>query len=151
MRSNFYRCYMTSAAGEEAEATTRASELPIAEVAELTGLSKDTLRYYERAGLIEAVGRSSGGQRRYASSDLDWLRFLLRLRATGMPIAAMRQFAELRRAGSAGVAGRIAWLSEHRDDVRQQIADLKGHLDALDTKLDHYHRLLDEQPEGAPQ
>ena len=47
--------------------------LPIAEVAQRAGLSKDTLRYYERAGLIEAVDRSLAGQRRYATTDLDWL------------------------------------------------------------------------------
>jgi hypothetical protein len=71
--------------------------LPIAEVVERTGLSRDTLRYYEKAGLIDAVDRSSGGQRRYASADLAWLEFLLRLRATGMSIADMQRFAELRR------------------------------------------------------
>lgn len=67
--------------------------LSIAEVAERTGRSKDTLRYYEMAGLVQAVGRSSGGQRRYGATDLDWLAFLLRLRATGMSITDMQQFA----------------------------------------------------------
>ena len=65
--------------------------LPIAEVAQRTGLSKDTLRYYEKAGLIEAVDRSSAGQRRCTTTDLDWLAFLMRLRATGMSIATIRR------------------------------------------------------------
>lgn len=121
--------------------------LPIAEVSQLTGLSKDTLRYYEKAGLIEAVGRSSGGQRRYAASDLDWLAFLLRLRATGMPIADMRRFAELRRAGDAGVPDRLDLLTRHRDDVEGHIASLQGHLVALEAKINHYQRLLGQQPE----
>jgi DNA-binding transcriptional MerR regulator len=116
-------------------------------VAQLTGLSKDTLRYYEKAGLIEAVGRSSGGQRRYAASDLDWLAFLLRLRATGMPIADMRRFAELRRAGDAGVPDRLELLTRHRDDVEGHIASLQGHLIALEAKINHYQRLLGQQPE----
>ncbi len=76
---------MTSARRHEGPAEPQPVEspnpgLPIAEVARRTGLSKDTLRYYEKAGLIEAVKRSSGGQRRYAANDLDWLTFLLRLR-----------------------------------------------------------------------
>src|SRR5690348_8852888 len=93
-----------------------AGSLSIAEVATLTGLSKDTLRYYEKARLIEAVVRSSGGQRRYAASDLDWLAFLLRLRATGMSIADMRRFADLRRDGDASVPSRLELLTRHRDD-----------------------------------
>lgn len=120
--------------------------LPIAEVAERTGLSRDTLRYYEKAGLIEAVDRSSGGQRRYAATDLDWLAFLLRLRATGMSITDMQQFAELRRAGETSMRDRLGLLTRHGDDVERHIAALQGHLEALHTKIDHYQRLLDEQP-----
>ena len=51
--------------------------MPIAVVAERTGLSVHTLRYYEKAGLVESVRRNAGGQRRYAAADLDWLSFLL--------------------------------------------------------------------------
>ena len=91
--------------------------LPIAEVVERTGLSRDTLRYYEKAGLIDAVDRSSGGQRRYASADLAWLEFLLRLRATGMSIADMQRFAELRRGGDRTIADRLTLLWEHRIGV----------------------------------
>jgi DNA-binding transcriptional MerR regulator len=119
--------------------------LPIAEVAQRTGLSKDTLRYYEKAGLIQSVGRSSGGQRRYATTDLDWLAFLMRLRATGMSIADMQCFAELRRKGSTSVTGRLDLLTSHRDAVQRHIADLQGDLQVLDTKIAHYQDLLDEQ------
>lgn len=137
---------MTSSAARSSEppaATHRG--LPIAEVAQRTGLSKDTLRYYEKAGLVEAVERSSGGQRRYATADLEWLAFLLRLRATGMPIADMQRFAELRKQGDASIAERLALLSRHHDDVTRRIAALQGHLQALDTKIDHYQDLLNEQ------
>lgn len=123
-----------------------ASGLSIAEVGERTGLSKDTLRYYEKVGLIEAVNRTSGGQRRYAAADLDWLAFLLRLRATGMPVADMQRFAKLRRAGQASVPDRLELLTAHRDDVQRHIAVLQGHLEALQAKIDHYQWLLDQQP-----
>jgi len=119
--------------------------LPIAEVARRTGLSKDTLRYYEKAHVIESVERSTGGQRRYAVADLDWLAFLLRLRATGMSIADMQRFAELRRTGTASVAARLDLLTAHRDEVHHRIAGLRGHLRALETKIAHYQDLLDQQ------
>jgi DNA-binding transcriptional MerR regulator len=136
---------MTAMRTSPPDADADAPDLPIAEVAQRTGLSRDTLRYYEKAGLISSVGRSSGGQRRYARSDLDWLAFLLRLRATGMSIADMRRFAALRRAGDPSVADRIELLDRHRDQVQEQIAVLQGHLAALSTKVDHYRRLLGQQ------
>lgn len=108
-------------------------------------MSKDTLRYYEKAGLIQAVERSTGGRRRYASADLDWLTFLLRLRATGMSIADMQRFAELRRVGSATVAERLTLLTAHRDDVGAHLTLLQAHLRALQGKIAHYQALLDAQ------
>ena len=121
--------------------------MPIAEVAERTGLSKDALRYYEKAGLIEAVDRSCGGQRRYSAADLDWLAFLLRLRVTGMSIADMQRCAALRKRGDESIAERLALLSRHHDDVTRQIATLHGHLQALDAKIHYYQGLLKESPE----
>ncbi len=76
--------------GMENALTQQEQSLTIAQVSEITRLSADTLRYYEKAGLIERVGRTTGNQRRYASADLAWLEFLLRLRETGMSIDAMK-------------------------------------------------------------
>jgi DNA-binding transcriptional MerR regulator len=139
---------MTSPVADPAETDPKVVPdpgLPIAEVARRTGLSKDTLRYYEKAGLIEAVDRSSAGQRRYATTDLDWLAFLMRLRATGMSIADMQLFAELRRKGSSSVTGRLDLLTGHRNTVQRHIADLQGDLQVLDTKIAHYQDLLNKQ------
>ncbi|MFC7216988.1 MerR family transcriptional regulator [Streptomyces polyrhachis] len=119
----------------------------IAEVSEQTGLSPDTLRYYERAGLIEGVGRTTGNQRRYAAADLDWLAFLLRLRETGMPIAGMQRFARLRGAGERTVADRLAMLRKHRGSLEEHIRHLRRNARALDDKINHYERLLDGQQE----
>ncbi|MFJ9758898.1 MerR family transcriptional regulator [Streptomyces sp. NPDC101149] len=120
--------------------------LTIAQVAERTGLTHDTLRYYEKAGLIERVGRTGGNQRRYAAADLAWLEFLLRLRETGMPIAEMQRFAALRSRGDATVADRLAMLREHRAAVARRIRALRRNAAALDDKIDHYERLLKGQP-----
>lgn len=119
--------------------------LTIAQVAEHFGLSTDTLRYYEKAGLIQPVGRTAGNQRRYASSDLDWLQFLIRLRATGMSIADMQRFAALRSAGLSSTGERLELLRAHRAELAARIEDLQRNALALDDKIDHYEQLLTEQ------
>ncbi|MGF0115305.1 MerR family transcriptional regulator [Promicromonospora sp. Marseille-Q5078] len=120
--------------------------ITIAQVADRTGLTPDTLRYYERAGLIERVGRSTGNQRRYSAADLVWLEFLLRLRETGMPISGMQRYARLRAEGDATLGERLALLREHRDDLAARIRRLRDHEDALDDKITHYEGLLSTQP-----
>jgi len=118
--------------------------LTIAEVAERTGLSTDTLRYYEKAGLIEPVGRTAGNHRVYAAADLEWLPFLLRLRATGMSIADMQRFAELRAMGDDTVEARLLMLRRHRASLASRIRDLRRNATVLDDKIVHYQRLLDQ-------
>ena len=122
--------------------------LTITEVSERTGLSSDTLRYYEQAGLIEPVGRTSGNHRAYSADDLDWLAFLLRLRETGMSIADMQHFAELRRAGHPTIAERLSILREHHRSLQDRIRALRRSAKALDDKIDHYEQLLTAQHEG---
>ncbi|MEW2295324.1 MerR family transcriptional regulator [Streptomyces sp. NPDC006743] len=120
----------------------RGTTLTIAQVAERTGLTHDTLRYYERAGLIERVGRTTGNQRRYEAADLAWLEFLLRLRETGMSIAGMQRFARLRAEGEATVGDRLTMLREHRAALAARMRALRRGAGALDEKIDHYERLL---------
>lgn len=119
-------------------------ELSISEVADRTGLSRDTLRYYEKASLINAVNRSTGGRRCYSAAHLAWLQFLMRLRATDMSIADMQCFAELRRGGDGTFADRMALPRTHQTGVARQIADLQNHLVALGHKIDIYQSLLEE-------
>ncbi|GAA2876662.1 MerR family transcriptional regulator [Streptosporangium fragile] len=112
--------------------------MTIQEASRKSGLSAHTLRYYERIGLIHEVGRDAGGHRSYTAPDLDWLDFLTKLRATGMPIADMCRYAELRRQGPETVAERRRMLETHRERVRAQIAQLTGDLEVLDYKIDLY-------------
>ena len=122
--------------------------LTITEVSERTGLSPDTLRYYEKAGLIEPVGRTSGNHRSYSADDLDWLAFLLRLRETGMSIADMQHFAELRTAGPPTIAERLSILREHHRSLQDRIRGLRRSSKALHDKINHYEQLLTKQHEG---
>ncbi|MGH3625782.1 MAG: MerR family transcriptional regulator [Sciscionella sp.] len=110
----------------------------IAQAAESSGLSIDTLRYYERIGLVDPPARDSGGRRAYGEDDLRWLGFLTRLRTTGMPIRMMREYAQLRHRGAAGYGRRKQILCEHRAAVKAHIAELASCLDTLDYKIDNY-------------
>lgn len=125
--------------------------LTVAEMAETIGITGHTLRYYERAGLIEPITRTTGGQRRYQPADIDWIRFLIRLRETGMPIAQMRHFAALRAQGEAAIGDRLALLAEHRRDVRRQIARLREQEQALAVTIAECRRAMTDAPDTVAQ
>lgn len=110
----------------------------IQQVAASTGLSDHTLRYYERIGLIHNVARDAGGRRRYTQADMEWLRFLMRLRRTGMPIADMLRYAELRRQGDATHAARGALMAEHLARVEHEIAELQENARFVAAKVRWY-------------
>jgi DNA-binding transcriptional MerR regulator len=110
----------------------------IGEVAEHTGMSVHTLRWYERIGLLPEVDRSHHGQRRFTNADLARLRFIANLRLTGMPVADMVRYAELVREGRQTDPQRAALLTAHRDNVRDQIAQLSAALEVLDFKINIY-------------
>jgi DNA-binding transcriptional MerR regulator len=110
-------------------------ELTIQQVAQSSGLSVHTLRYYERIGLLDPIERASSGHRRYTSADIEWLRFLVYLRATGMSIRQMQNCAELRRGGATTERERLAFLEEHRQRLQQQQRKLEDHLSYIDQKI----------------
>ncbi len=115
----------------------------IAEAARRTGVSVHTLRYYERAGLVvTTVDRNAAGRRRYRQLDLDWIKVCTRLRATGMPIRAIRRYAELVSAGRGNEHERLALLEAHRADVVAKIAELNENLRLIDHKVDVYRGRL---------
>lgn len=111
----------------------------IAEVAERTGLTAHTLRYYERDGLLlSAVDRDSAGRRRYEETDLRWIELLTCLRATGMPIRDVRTYADLVRADDGNEAERLDLLRRHRAAVLEQLAEVQAHLGAIEGKIALY-------------
>jgi DNA-binding transcriptional MerR regulator len=115
--------------------------LTIVQVAATSGISTHTLRYYEQAGLLRAVGRNGAGHRLYAPADLDWLQFVMRLKATGMPIAGMQAFAALRAQSDATAGARREMLVAHRDAVLARIAELQANLAAISDKIEHYEAI----------
>ncbi|PRX47487.1 DNA-binding transcriptional MerR regulator [Prauserella shujinwangii] len=111
-----------------------------AQVSEETGFSIDTLRYYEKIGLLPDVGRTAGGRRRFSDDNLNLLRLLRCLRDTGMPIADMLRFVQLLRAGEERRRERLAVLREHDRRVSEQIARLREHQRLIRHKIDVYER-----------
>jgi DNA-binding transcriptional MerR regulator len=110
----------------------------VGEVSGQTGLSTHTLRWYEQVGLLDPVDRDAGGRRRYVDADLDRLRFLIKLRSTGMPVREMVRYVELARRGPSTVDARLAILVEHRERVLAQIAALTDDLKIIEYKIDIY-------------
>ena len=116
-----------------------ADALSISDAAQLTGLSAHTLRYYERAGLmLDPVERAPSTHRRYSEAEIRWVTLLTKLRATGMPIRRIREYAELVRAGEGNEAERLALLEAHRDAVIEQLDAIRRNLEAIDYKIEIY-------------
>jgi DNA-binding transcriptional MerR regulator len=115
------------------------------QAAEKSGFSLDTLRYYERIGLLDHIDRAPSGHRRFDGDDLEWLGVLRCLRDTGMPIALMRRYAELTRRGDDGhdtVAERLRLLAEHDVQVQKHIALLQAQQQHLREKISWYRGQL---------
>jgi DNA-binding transcriptional MerR regulator len=116
--------------------------MTIAEAAAQAGVSAHTLRYYERAGLLARVGRNGSGHRDFTDEDVEWVVMVTRLRATGMPIRAIREYAELVRAGDGNEAERLALLEAHRERVVAQLEAIQRNLELVDYKIGLYRDRL---------
>ena len=115
--------------------------LSIQQTAQQTGLSVDTLRYYERIGLLAPTRDASSHHRRYPQMDLVWIAFLSKLRSTRMPLLEIRDYINLYRQGDDTVAQRKALLENHAQQVAQQVAQqikqLQSSLQVIQQKIDH--------------
>lgn len=123
------------------------TQLSIGQAAHYTGLTEDTLRYYERLGLVE-VKRSESGHRRYEAEDLKWLEFLVRLRGTGMSLERIQTYVTLWRQGDQTIAERKALLEAHAAEVEAQVAQSQASLNVIYFKLEHYQDLLAGRTQG---
>ena len=124
---------------------TRETTFTIQQVAEQTGLSTYTLRYYEDIGLLDPVERASNGHRRYTEADVRRIDFLMRLRKTHMPIEEMKYFVDLYRRGSETASERRDLLEAHRRVVQAQIDELHEILGFIDYKIALY---VDEEKQN---
>lgn len=114
--------------------------MSIQAIPNLTGITAHTLRYYEKNGLIHAIARGSNGRRQYSVNDLAWIRFLVRLRTTGMSIKQMQQIADLRRQGSATTKERRVLLESHKNKLADEIERLQEHYEVINEKIEIYRQ-----------
>ena len=121
----------------------RTNDLSISEVSGRTGLTRDTLRWYESEGLIPAVPRNSAGVRRYDEATVRMIDLLMRLRRTGMSVAHMRDFVTMVEQGARTHGRRMRLLEDHREEIESRMRELIDDLAAVDAKIDHYRHLID--------
>jgi DNA-binding transcriptional MerR regulator len=107
-------------------------------------MTAHTLRYYERVGLIQPVGRARNGHRRYSEADEAWLHFLHCMRATSMPIREMQRYAELRELGDATSLDRRKILEDHQAGIAEQIVELQRAHALLTHKIANY-KMIEER------
>ena len=115
--------------------------MKISEAASRSGLSIDTIRFYERSGLLPPVARGPDGRRRFSPENVDWLTLLSSLRDTGMPMEKMRRFAELYRKGDDTIPLRRQMLIEHAVSLDHRRAALDRCAELLATKLQRYDEI----------
>lgn len=110
----------------------------ITEVCKKYGLTADTLRYYERIGLIPAVGRDAGGIRNYTRFDCDWIEFIKCMRNAGVQVEALVEYVALFQQGEGTAGARKRILVEQRAQIAARVADMRKILDRLDQKIEQY-------------
>lgn len=115
----------------------------IGEVADRLGLAADTLRYYERRGVLPMPQKDSAGRRRYRDSDIHLLEVLLHLKETGMPLNQIAEFTRLVAADPDGVPERLALLRRHREQVVEHLAAWQESLSVIDGKIADYSARLE--------
>ncbi|MFD5655028.1 MerR family transcriptional regulator [Streptomyces sp. NPDC127039] len=108
-----------------------------AATADRTGVSIDTLRYYEREGLIGPIGRSAGGRRQYTEDDVFWIGLVTCFREAGLGIAALRDFVAILRADHSA-QDRVAFLRERRAALEERVVALRQAMTVLDEKIAYY-------------
>ena len=114
----------------------------IAEVVEEYGLSADTLRYYERIGLLRPVRRNASDVRDYGEEDCVRISFVKRMRGANVSIEALIEYMQLFDEGDSTLEARRQILIEQRDAARERLQRIQAGLDRLDYKIAHYDELI---------
>ncbi|MGF9696465.1 MULTISPECIES: MerR family transcriptional regulator [Paenibacillus] len=116
----------------------------IKEISEKTGITPYTLRFYEREGILPYVKRDSSGNRVYDEESMDWLNFILALRATGMPLAEIRKYVGLYQEGENTLELRKQMMLIHKEKVEKDLSETIKSLEQINYKL----ALYDMQEKG---
>ena len=114
----------------------------ITEISEKYGITQDTLRYYERIGLLPPIARTASGVRNYSDSDCARIEFIKCMRQAHVSIEALQTYMRLLDQGEETLSERKAILTQQRDLAQQRITEMQEALDLLSYKIDHYEDLM---------
>lgn len=114
----------------------------IQELANETGVTAHTLRYYERIGLVTSVPRTESGHRQYGISHFDKVQFIRRLRSTGMPIRQVLRYFELVEKGDSTVLERLQIMEAHKEAIEANISELEQNLEKIEYKICFYKEAI---------
>jgi DNA-binding transcriptional MerR regulator len=117
----------------------------ISEVSERYDISPDTLRYYERVGLIPTVNRNQSGVRDYDQTDVGWVEFIKYMRSAGLPIEVLTEYVELVQQGDHTNEARKQILIDQRDELVRKMGEMQKTLDILNYKIQVYEKTLAEK------
>lgn len=112
--------------------------MTIKEVSEKFDISQDTLRYYERVGMIPPVTRTASGIRNYQEKDLGWVELAKCMRSAGLPVEAMIEYVKLTQEGDSTIPARLQLLTEQRETLLEQRAKIDATLERLNYKIGRY-------------
>lgn len=116
--------------------------MTIKEVADRYGVTGETLRYYERVGMLPPVTRTAGGIRDYTAEDLKWVELVLCMRKAGLPLEAIIEYVRLYREGDGTFAARLALLQEQRQVLLDRKRTIDETLKRLDVKIRRYEEAV---------
>ncbi len=119
--------------------------MKIAEVSERYGISPDTLRFYERIGLIPPVNRNGGGIRDYSEIDIRWIEFIKCMRSAGLPIEVLIEYVRLVQQGDQTIEARKEILKDQREQLAARIMEMQKTLNLLDYKIKVYENAILEK------
>lgn len=114
--------------------------MTIKEVSAKYNITHDTLRYYERVGMIPTVTRTSGGIRDYQEEDLQWVELAICMRSAGLPVEAMIEYVKLYQEGESTILARLHLLMEQREVLMEQRQQIDATLERLNYKISHYEK-----------
>lgn len=117
--------------------------MTIKEVSEKYNISQDTLRYYERVGMIPPVTRTAGGIRDYQECDLGWVELAICMRSAGLACESMIEYVRLYQEGNATIPARLQLLEEQRRILEEQKAQIEETIKRLDYKISRYEAAVE--------
>ena len=122
--------------------TDRTPRYTVKQMAEMMGLTPYAVRYYDNAGLIPEVGRSSGNSRLFSDYNLAWLKVVHCLRSTGLPVPEVRRYIQMCKEGDSTIPERAALIAEQERKLRVQLDELHRQMEILEYKKRYYEDLL---------